>query len=187
MDETKKAPAVEQPRPRQQRVNEVKPQPRQRRGMRRWVCDGHDGRASLLASRGFVELPGSAGAWPCPAGRVLIEMRGGRFLILAYVIVAVQLGLSGYANWAACAESGAAGGGLRGDERQAGGGAAGGLLLGLMQDLFTQSPLGLYAFAYALAGLFVVGTSAGAKRDHPVTHLGLTLGAGAGGQWGGVV
>jgi rod shape-determining protein MreD len=106
-------------------------------------------------------------------------MRWWTFFILAYVIVAVQLGLSGYANWGRIAPNvvlPAAVFVLINAKREEG--LLGALLLGLMQDLFTQSPLGLYGFAYALAGLFVAGTSAGAKRDHPVTHLGLTLGAG---------
>ena len=105
-------------------------------------------------------------------------MRWWTFLILAYVIVAVQLGLSGYANWGRLAPNlvlpAAVFVAINAKREEA---LLGALLLGLMQDLFTQSPLGLYAFAYALAGLFVVGTSSSGKRDHPVTHLALTLGA----------
>jgi rod shape-determining protein MreD len=105
-------------------------------------------------------------------------MRWWTFFILAYVIVAVQLGLSGYANWGRIAPNLVLPAAVfiainaRRDEA-----LLGALLLGLMQDLFTQNPLGLYAFAYALAGLFVVGTSAAARRDHPLSHLALTLGA----------
>ena len=47
--------------------------------------------------------------------------------------------------------------------------------LGFLQDLFTQHPLGLYAFAYGLVGLFVVGTQPAVYRDHPLTHFFITL------------
>jgi len=47
--------------------------------------------------------------------------------------------------------------------------------LGLMQDLLTLEPVGLYAFAYGLIGMFVVNTQQLVYREHPLTHFTLAL------------
>jgi rod shape-determining protein MreD len=47
--------------------------------------------------------------------------------------------------------------------------------LGLMQDLVTQQPPGLYAFAYGLVALFVVATQQVVYKGHPLTHFTLAL------------
>jgi rod shape-determining protein MreD len=105
-------------------------------------------------------------------------MRWPSFFVLAYVIIALQLGLSGYVSW----------GGAQPNfvlpivifvtlnaRREEG--LCGAFVLGLIQDLLTQQPLGLYAFSYSLVGLFVLGTQSAVHRDHPLSHLFLTLAA----------
>ena len=47
--------------------------------------------------------------------------------------------------------------------------------LGVMQDLLTQTPLGLYALSYGLVGMFVVSTQQVVYREHPLTHFSLAL------------
>ena len=48
-------------------------------------------------------------------------------------------------------------------------------LLGLMLDLVTVQPLGLYAFAYSLVGMFTVSTQEVVYREHPLTHVTLAF------------
>jgi len=48
-------------------------------------------------------------------------------------------------------------------------------LLGLMQDLFTQQPLGTWAIAYSLVGASVWSTQEIVYPKHPLTHFSLTL------------
>jgi rod shape-determining protein MreD len=43
--------------------------------------------------------------------------------------------------------------------------------LGLMQDLLSLEPLGLYALAYGIVGMFVVNTQQIVYRAHPLTHF----------------
>jgi rod shape-determining protein MreD len=47
--------------------------------------------------------------------------------------------------------------------------------LGLMQDLLTQHPPGLFALAYAIVGLMVAGTHHVVYREHPLTHFSMAL------------
>ena len=49
------------------------------------------------------------------------------------------------------------------------------LLLGLMQDLFTQQPPGTWAIAYSLVGASVWSTQEIVYPKHPLTHFSLTL------------
>ena len=46
--------------------------------------------------------------------------------------------------------------------------------IGLVKDMTTLTPLGLYAIAYSLVGMFTVSTQELVYRAHPVTHA--TLG-----------
>ncbi|MGE5608409.1 MAG: rod shape-determining protein MreD, partial [Bacillota bacterium] len=57
-------------------------------------------------------------------------------------------------------------------------GLLGAFILGVLQDLVSQQPAGLYAFSYGLVGLFVVGARPSVYRDHPLTHLFITLAGG---------
>jgi rod shape-determining protein MreD len=106
-------------------------------------------------------------------------MRWLPFFILAYVILGLQLGVGEFVSW-------------RGAQpnlvlvvavfvainapRDAGLMAA--FLLGLLQDLVSAQPPGLYALSYGLAALVVVGSKQLAYSDHPVTHFVLALGGG---------
>src|SRR5512147_653535 len=103
-------------------------------------------------------------------------MRWISYFILAYLIVAIKVGLGGFINWGQanpnlvrCAAVFVA---VNARREEALIGAFG---LGLLQDLFTQQPPGLYAFSYALLGLFVVGTQPVVYAEHPLTHFFLAL------------
>jgi rod shape-determining protein MreD len=99
-------------------------------------------------------------------------MRWFAYLILAYVVLGLQAGLSGYVHVRGaapnlvllavlfitlCAPRDAA--------------LLGALGLGLMQDLLTQQPLGLYAFAYGLIAMLVVPSQSMVYAEHPATHV----------------
>jgi rod shape-determining protein MreD len=103
-------------------------------------------------------------------------MRWISYFILAYLIIAVQMALAGYLRWGQASPNlvlpAAVFIAINARREHALMGAFG---LGLLQDLFTQHPLGLYAFAYGLVGLFVVGTQPAVHRDHPLTHFFVTL------------
>src|SRR5262245_5980935 len=47
--------------------------------------------------------------------------------------------------------------------------------LGLLQDLTTQQPLGVFAFSYGLLAMFTVSTQQVVYRGHPLTHFSLAL------------
>jgi rod shape-determining protein MreD len=103
-------------------------------------------------------------------------MRWISYFILAYLIIAVQMALAGYLRWGQASPNlvlpAAVFIAINARREQALIGAFG---LGLLQDLFTQHPLGLYAFSYGMVGLFVVGTQPAVYRDHPLTHFFMTL------------
>lgn len=46
--------------------------------------------------------------------------------------------------------------------------------IGLLQDLLTQQPPGLYAFSYGLVATILSATQATVHRGHPLTHFFLT-------------
>ncbi|HRK30696.1 MAG TPA: rod shape-determining protein MreD [Tepidisphaeraceae bacterium] len=93
------------------------------------------------------------------------------YILLGYVVVGLQVGLSGYVHL---------------------GGAAPNLVLivgvffalfatrdiallacfvlGLMQDMLTQQTLGLYALSYGALALVLTSTASMLYRDHPLTH-----------------
>lgn len=103
-------------------------------------------------------------------------MRWLSFLILTYLIIGVQIALSGYVNYGRVAPNlvlPAAVFIAIGASREAA--LLGALLLGLAQDLFSQAPLGLFAFSYALMAIFIASASSSVNRDHPLTHFALTL------------
>ena len=50
----------------------------------------------------------------------------------------------------------------------------GAFVIGIVKDTTTLSPLGLYAIAYSLVGMFTISTQEYVYRAHPVTHV--TLG-----------
>ena len=50
--------------------------------------------------------------------------------------------------------------------------------MGLMHDLLTQQPPGLFALSYGLVGLLAAGTQQAVYRDHPLTHFSAALAGG---------
>jgi rod shape-determining protein MreD len=103
-------------------------------------------------------------------------MRWLAYFILAYLMLGLQIGLSGHVRigsaWpnlvllavifiAVNAPRDAA--------------LLGSLGLGLMQDLTTQNTLGLFALSYGLIAMFTVGTQQVVYRGHPLTHFSLAL------------
>ena len=51
----------------------------------------------------------------------------------------------------------------------------GSVLMGLMQDILTTTPLGTYGFAYGMVALLIVSVQQVVHREHPVTHFSLSL------------
>lgn len=51
----------------------------------------------------------------------------------------------------------------------------GAFVLGLLQDLLSSQPLGIYAFSYGLVAMFTVSTQQVVYRGHPLTHFSLAL------------
>jgi rod shape-determining protein MreD len=98
-------------------------------------------------------------------------MRWIPFCILAYLTIALQMGLNGYLNIGRAAPD------LvlpiavfiainaRRDEA-----LFGAFVLGLLQDLFTQQPFGLFAFSYGMMAVCIVAAQPALSRDHPLTH-----------------
>jgi rod shape-determining protein MreD len=50
--------------------------------------------------------------------------------------------------------------------------------MGLMHDLLTHQPPGLFALAYGLVGLMAAGSQQVVYRDHPLTHFAVALAGG---------
>lgn len=50
--------------------------------------------------------------------------------------------------------------------------------MGLMQDLLTHHPPGLFALAYGLVGLMAAGIQQVVYREHPLTHFAVALAGG---------
>ncbi len=99
-------------------------------------------------------------------------MRTFAYLILAYVVLGVQVGVSPFIriggappNLVLLAALFIA---LNAPRDAA---LLGCFALGLMQDLLTQQTLGIYALSYGLVAMFVINTQSLLYRDHPLTHL----------------
>lgn len=48
-------------------------------------------------------------------------------------------------------------------------------VIGALQDITTLTPLGLYALAYSLVGMFVVSTHDVVSSNHPATHFSMAF------------
>jgi rod shape-determining protein MreD len=103
-------------------------------------------------------------------------MRWLTYLILAYLALGLQVGLRGFIevrgatpNFVLMAVVFLALNGAREPVLIAS------FLLGLMQDLFTQQPMGTWAIAYSLVGASVWSTQEIVYPKHPLTHFSLTL------------
>src|SRR3954471_22508092 len=106
-------------------------------------------------------------------------MRWPVYLILAYVAIGIQVGAGEFMRFGGA-------GGARPDlvllavifvsinaPRDAA--LLGAFGIGIVQDLVTLGPLGVYALAYSLVGMFTVSTQELVYRAHPVTHISLGL------------
>ena len=103
-------------------------------------------------------------------------MRWLAWLILAYVAIAVQIGLSPYVRWRGAAPNFVLLAGVYvalNAPRDAA--LLGCFCMGLLQDLVTQQTPGLFALSYGLMGLVVVGSHHALHREHWLTYLLLAL------------
>ena len=106
-------------------------------------------------------------------------MRWFPYFILAYIALGVQSGLGAFAQVGRATPNFVLLGVVfiaMNAKRDAA--LLGCFMLGLMQDLLTNSPLGLWAMAYGIVGLFVVNTQEVVYRDHFLTHFTLALAGG---------
>jgi rod shape-determining protein MreD len=103
-------------------------------------------------------------------------MRWIPFLILTYITIGLQLGLSGVAQ--------VGGGGIDfilisvafitiNARRDTAMPAC--FILGLLNDLTGAGPVGTYALSYSIVALFVAGTDRALSVEHPFTHFIVTL------------
>jgi rod shape-determining protein MreD len=103
-------------------------------------------------------------------------MRWIAYAILAYIAVGLQTGLAGYTDVYGAPPSlillAVIFIAVNAPREPA---LVGGFVLGVLQDLLTQAPLGLYAFSYGLVAMFVVSTQEIVYREHPLTHFSLAL------------
>ena len=103
-------------------------------------------------------------------------MRWFTYFILAYVAVAVQIGLGPYIRYGGAAPNfvllAAVYIAMNAPREPA---LLGCFCMGLMQDLIGQHPLGLYALSYGLVGMLVVAAQHVVYRGHPLTHFSLGL------------
>lgn len=107
-------------------------------------------------------------------------MRWLSWFILAYLVLALQSGMGSYIAWEGVPPNlvliGVIFIALNGAREPA---LLGTWFIGLMQDCLTQTPLGTYALSYGLVTLLVQPSQSVVYRDHPLTHVSLTLGGGA--------
>lgn len=103
-------------------------------------------------------------------------MRWITYFILAYVALAIQVGAGPYLRWNGAPPNlvllAAIFIAINAPKEAA---LLGCLCLGLMQDLLTQTPLGVYALSYGLVGMLVVSSQQAVYRGHPLTHFTLAL------------
>jgi rod shape-determining protein MreD len=103
-------------------------------------------------------------------------MRWFAYFILAYVAVALQIGLSPFVQYRGAAPNlvllAAVFIALNAPRDAA---LLGCFCLGVMQDLVTQQQLGLFALSYGLMGLVVFGLHQVVYREHPLTHFSMAL------------
>lgn len=107
-------------------------------------------------------------------------MRGLAFTILAYVALALQVGLAPYIEWRGVRPNlvllAAVFIGMNAKRREPA--LLGCFLIGLVQDCLTTQALGVYACSYGVAALLVTGSARVVYRDHPLAHVSLALVAG---------
>jgi len=113
-------------------------------------------------------------------------MRWLPYFILAYLVLGLQIGLRGHVTiggaWPNLVMLAAIFIGINAPRDAA---LLGCLGLGLLHDLVTQQPLGLFAVTYGLLAMFTVSTQQVVYRAHPLTHVSLALVGGL--LYGGIV
>jgi rod shape-determining protein MreD len=107
-------------------------------------------------------------------------MRWFAYFILAYFAIALQIGLAPYVRYNNAAPNlvllAAVFIALNAPRDAA---LLGCFCLGVLQDLVTQQPPGLFALSYGLMGMVVFGFHQVVYREHPLTHFFLALVGGA--------
>ena len=101
------------------------------------------------------------------------------YYIFAYVTLGLQIGLSPYVRYQGAAPNLALLGVIYialNAPRDAALLAAFGI--GVLQDLLSAQPPGLYAFSYGIVAMFVTGAQQVVYREHPLTQFSLTLAGG---------
>src|SRR5947209_2224589 len=114
---------------------------------------------------------------PPPTAHCPLPMKWPPFFILAYIVLGMQIGLSGIVNvhgakpdFVLMAAIFIA---LNTSRDSA---LLGCFILGLLRDLLAGgAPLGLMAFVYGLVGMFAISTQEIVHRDHALTHFSLGL------------
>ena len=103
-------------------------------------------------------------------------MRWLAYFILAYVAVALQIGLGPFLRYKGAQPNlvllAAVFIALNAPRDAA---LLGCLCMGLLQDLVTQQPPGLFALAYGLTAMVAVAVHQVVYREHPLTHFSLAL------------
>jgi len=103
-------------------------------------------------------------------------MRWLAYFILAYVAVAVQIGLGPFLRYKGAQPNlvllAALFVALNAPRDAA---LLGCFCLGVLQDLLTQQPPGLFALSYGLTAMLAVGVHQAVYREHPLTHFSLAL------------
>lgn len=106
-------------------------------------------------------------------------MRWLPYFILAYLALAIQVGIGPFITWRGAAPNLVLLAGvfiaMNAPKEPA---LLGCFCMGLLQDLLTGHQLGAHAFAYGLVALFVVNAQQAVYRNHPLSHLSLALVAG---------
>lgn len=103
-------------------------------------------------------------------------MRWLAYFILAYVAIALQIGLAPYVRYKNAAPNlvllAAVFIALNAPRDAA---LLGCFCLGVLQDLVTQQQPGLFALSYGLVGMIVFGAHQVVYKEHPLTHFSLAL------------
>src|ERR671913_1284868 len=103
-------------------------------------------------------------------------MRWFAYFILAYFAIALQIGLAPYVRYNNAAPNlvllAAVFIALNAPRDAA---LLGCFCLGVLQDLVTQQPPGLFALSYGVVAMFVVSTHHDVYREHPLTHFSMAL------------
>ncbi|MGC4030662.1 MAG: rod shape-determining protein MreD [Tepidisphaeraceae bacterium] len=104
-------------------------------------------------------------------------MRWLPFILLAYVMLGLQIGLGGIGrvsgvNWVLIAAVFIAMNATRSAAVPAC------FVLGLLHDFTGIGPIGTYALAYSLVAMLIAGTDRALSADHPFSHFVITLLAG---------